>query len=149
MHLLAKRLQQVKLLPRVNSFKEAIQKMTGDVGVEVLQGTVIAVGPLRIQIKNDEKLVINSNVTYVPWHLTDYITKIDIEIPERIDSWTTVSGAHSHPPIYGGEHKHPLETFNIFGAKLTVYNALKIGEDVYLLSFNRGKQYFVLDRVEK
>jgi len=28
-----------------------------------------------------------------------------------------------------------------------VYNALKVGEKVHLLSLNNGKKYYVLDRV--
>lgn len=30
---------------------------------------------------------------------------------------------------------------------MTVHNALKAGEAVYLLKFNNGKNYLVLDRV--
>jgi hypothetical protein len=27
-----------------------------------------------------------------------------------------------------------------------VYNALKVGETVFILSFNQGKKYYILDR---
>ena len=30
---------------------------------------------------------------------------------------------------------------------MTVYNGLKVGEKVHLLSLNNGKKYYVLDRV--
>lgn len=96
------------------SLKQIIQGMTGD-GVEVLQGIVKSVSPLKIQIKNDEKLILSSNNAYVPWHLTDYKTELSFD--EKV--------------------KH----------KITVYNALKVGDEVHVLSFNHGKQYFVLDRV--
>ncbi len=32
-------------------------------------------------------------------------------------------------------------------SKMTIYNALKAGDKVHLLAFNRGKQYYVLDRM--
>ena len=42
--------------------------------VQVLQGIVKSASPLKIQIVNDEKLVIGPNITYVPRHLTNYTT---------------------------------------------------------------------------
>ena len=43
-------------------------------------------------------------------------------------------------------HIHSLQTFVIEGALMTVYNALKVGESVYLLRFNNGKSYIALER---
>ena len=43
-------------------------------------------------------------------------------------------------------HIHSLQTFVIEGALMTVYNALKVGESVYLLRFNHGKSYIALER---
>lgn len=43
-------------------------------------------------------------------------------------------------------HIHSLKTFIIEGALMTVYNALKVGESVYLLRFNDGKSYIALER---
>ena len=39
-----------------------------------------------------------------------------------------------------------LKTFSIESGLLTVYNALKTGESVYLLRFNDGKSYYALER---
>ena len=63
-------------------------------------------------------------------------------------------GAHSHPSAEGthghpdseGAHVNWLQDFNIYGATIKLYNALKYGETVYMLSFNHGKKYYVLDR---
>ena len=44
-------------------------------------------------------------------------------------------------------HSHNLSSFSLSGATITVKNALKVGERVHLLSFNKGKKYYVLDRV--
>ena len=43
-------------------------------------------------------------------------------------------------------HIHSLKTFSIESGLLTVYNALKTGESVYLLRFNDGKSYYALER---
>ncbi len=148
------------------SLKGLIQGLTND-GVTVVQGIVKAVNPLRIQIVNDEKLVIGSDVTYVPKHLTERTTAIDIMQEEgALDSQTALDGSHSHaysgttdiggsPPhahSYRGKtedtaHRHALQTFNIYKAKIKLYDALQVGEKVHLLAFNHGKQYYVLDRV--
>lgn len=43
-------------------------------------------------------------------------------------------------------HIHSLKTFSIESGLLTVYNALRTGESVYLLRFNDGKSYYALER---
>lgn len=137
------------------SLKEMFQGMIPE-GAEIMQGVVISASPLKIQMTNDEKLVINERITVVPWHLTDYTTKIDIEKRDgTIDSLTYEDGEHHHmypsSPPHGPttetKHKHALETYNIYQATIKVYNALKLGDLVYVLSLNNGKLYFVLDRV--
>ena len=95
------------------SIKQIIQWMAGG-ETEVVQGIVKSVSPLKIQITNDDKLVITENITYVPKHLTNYTVEVDMP-EDRIE--------------------------------ITIRNALKVNETVYVLSFKHGKQYYVLDRV--
>ncbi len=148
------------------SLKGIIQTLS-PTELEILQGVVISEAPLRIQMLNDNKHVITENLIIVPRHLTDYHTVVDIELAEgRIDSNTTTSGGHTHPysgttdpdgdPIhthyYSGttqssSHSHDMDDFNIYRANMTVYNALKEGETVHILSLNGGKRYYVLDRI--
>lgn len=150
------------------SIKSIFQQMaSAGREVEVLQGTVTSENPLRIQIANDEKLIVGPNNVYVPRHLTDYITIVDIEQSggQISDSTTETDGSHTHSysgntdsagdPSHrhhysgtteGKAHSHAIKSFNIFKAKMTVYNALKKGEQVHILSFHKGKQYYVLDR---
>ena len=83
-----------------------------------------------------------------------------------VNSKTATDGGHTHKyngnTENGGEpdhnhgykgtteetkHSHSLASFNIYKATMTVYNALKVGEKVHLLSFDNGKKYYVLDRV--
>lgn len=121
------------------SLKQLIQGMTGD-GVEVLQGIVKSASPLKIQIVNDEKLTIGPNITYVPRHLTDY--KADITGPNIQSYYYTGSGTDGGTAPVVPSHVHAIGRVQI-----TVHNALKTGEKVHVLSFNHGKQYYVLDRV--
>lgn len=137
---------------------------------EVLQGIVKSVNPLKIQIVNDEKLVIGPNITYVPRHLTDYKTTVDIvQGKGSVTGQTQADGHHthyykgvtdnadfssSHSHNYDGEthwteHSHYLDKLNIYGATMTVYNALKAGERVHVLSLNSGEWYYVLDRIDE
>ena len=118
------------------SLKGMFQGLAGE-GVEVLQGIVKSASPLKIQIVNDEKLVIGPNITYVPRHLTDYTTEVTV-------NWTTETASGGSGEAAYASHKH-----GITGRKtITVHNALKAGERVHILSFNHGKQYYVLDRTE-
>lgn len=117
------------------SLKQLFQGMAGD-GVEVLQGIVKSVGPLKIQIVNDEKLTIGPNITYIPRHLTDYSTEVTV-------SWRTENASGGSGDAAYASHSHAIT-----GRKsITVHNALKVGDRVHVLSFNHGKQYYVLDRV--
>ncbi|MCD8208770.1 MAG: DUF2577 domain-containing protein [Bacteroidales bacterium] len=76
------------------SLKGLIQGMCGG-EVELLRGTVTQASPLRIQIANDSSLVITETNTYVPRHLQDYTTTIDIS-GGNLNSATATAGSHSH-----------------------------------------------------
>lgn len=115
------------------SLKGLFQGLAGE-GVEVLQGIVKSASPLKIQIVNDEKLIIGPNITYVPRHLTDYTTTCSLAKGEK-------------GSVYGPANDGSRLTDFTFSGSITVYNALKVGEKVHILSFNHGKQYYVLDRV--
>lgn len=117
------------------SIKQLFQGMAGE-GAEVLQGIVKSVSPLKIQIVNDEKLTIGPNITYVPQHLTDYETEVTVK-------WQTESASGGSGDAAYAAHSHGITGRK----KITVHNALKVGEKVHVLSFNHGKQYYVLDRV--
>lgn len=143
------------------SLKGIIQSMMFD-SAELMQGTVISASPLKIQMVNDEKLIINERITVVPRHLSDYTTTATYTVGDgSLNSVTTTSGSHTHDggthgghgsgdgshTHSGGTHTHPLSTFTLTKGTITVYNALEVGESVYVLSLNKGKLYYVLDRV--
>ncbi len=147
------------------SIKQIMQQMTPQ-ALDVVQGTVIATAPLQIQLLNDSKMLVSGNILCIPRHLTNYTTTVSISLDSgTIDSITiegqgthghgpsgqhsghsSGSGEHTHPDSEG-KHLHKLETFNIANATMTVHNALGVGEQVYILSFDHGKKYYILDRV--
>ena len=143
------------------SLKGSFQGMM-PANAEIMQGNVISVSPLKIQMVNDEKLIINERITVVPRHLSDYTTEATFTVGKgTLTSVTTTSGSHQHSggthgghdggngshEHVGGTHSHPLSTYTLDHGTLTVWNALKVGEMVYVLSLNNGKLYYVLDRV--
>ena len=105
-----------------------------------LQGKVISASPLTIQADNDSKLIINSLLLIVPKHLSNYEAIVDIEVGDGVlDAETDTAGEDIH--------NHKLSTYTLKKGKIKVYNALKVGEKVHLLSLNNGKKYYILDRV--
>lgn len=102
----------------------------------ILEGFVLSINPLSIQgIKND-KLLLKESVLLLPKHLTDY----EIEIELSVDS----GGKYGLTSEKEG-HAHDLLSVQIKKGKIMLKNALKIGEQVYLLPCS-GK-YFILGRI--
>lgn len=143
----------------VASIKEAVQSMIPH-GAYVIEGTVTGISPLQITLTNDAKMILSSNSLILPRHLTNYSTMVNISDGSINSTTETGAGTHKHDSgeheghssgdgkhtHEGGSHVHNLATFTLAEAKVTVYNALREGEMVYLLSFNNGKQFYVLDR---
>ena len=142
------------------SLKGLIQGMIPD-SMGVVMGKVVSASPLKIQVVNDDKLLLTENLICLPRHLSDYTTTATFTVGRgSLNSVTTVSGNHEHSGgSHGGHtggsgehehgagpHNHPLASFTLTQGTLTVHNALRVGETVYLLSFNEGKKYYVLDR---
>lgn len=105
-------------MQEATSLRQMFQSMVPD-PVAVIQAVVISTNPLMVQAVNDDKLVLGSGLLCVPAHLSDYTVTVDI------------SGG-------GGSA--------IKGAVMTVRQSLRAGDRLYLLSFNHGKKYYILDR---
>lgn len=161
------------------SIKSLIQSFTKSEDGSVIEAKVIAVGPLRVQATNDDKLILNAGSLVVPRHLTDYTACMSYFLDKgTIAAYTEGDGRHNHGSSgnhihtdgahdghisgdgahehSGGEHVHTAEgphthhliSFSLKNGTFTVYNALKVGEIVYLLRYNDGKKYYILDRKE-
>ena len=129
--------------------KQLFQQMIPD-GPSVKEGIVTSTSPLSVTLKNDAKMILSANSLIVPRSLTDYQVEVDLETAlGTLTSKTKVDGKHTHDELTGGddgEHFHKLETFSVRDGVLMIHNALKKGDIVYLLAFNNGKQYYILDR---
>ena len=135
------------------SLKQLIQGMQVK-NIDIVEGEVISAAPLKIKLVNNEKMVLDKDIAVIPKHLTEYTVKVDITLPEgaALTSKTKPAGDHSHSAPGGatstdGNHTHDLDTFQITNAEMKVKNGLKKGDRVYILSFNYGKQYYIMDRV--
>ncbi len=129
---------------------------------ELLVGTILSVSPIRLQIENDEKLIVGPASVIVPKHLTDYEINMTIQLAGgTINSVTEGDGNHSHSGgshgghISGsgththsgdGTHPHHLVTFTLDGGTILLRDGLKIGDRVHVLALNGGKLYYILDR---
>lgn len=89
-------------------------------------GTVTSIKPLKVQITN--QFILPESLLIVPQHLTDY--EVDVTIP----SWTTSQNSN-HAHIVNGKNK------------MTIHNALKVGDHVALIRKTGGQSYYILDRI--
>lgn len=96
----------------------------------VLIGVVEVESPLRIRVKSDSKLYLTESNLYIPRWMQKHTLTVTIE-------GSTGSGG-------GDSHRHGLGGTR----KLTVDNRLRKDDEVYLLSFDKGALYYVLDLVK-
>lgn len=85
----------------------------------LLTGIVKKASPLEIQVESDSQLLLTESNLYVPRRMQAYTLDAEIE-----DSGGTTSAV-----------------------SITFDAGLKVGDEVYLLSFDKGAVYFVLDLV--
>lgn len=103
-------------MPEPQSVKEILSKILNQ-DLQIIKGSVVSSNPISVKASNDEKLIIPSQLLCVPHCLTDY--QVDLDIEED------------------GQKKR---------ITATIRNHLKIGDEVWLLSFKRGKKYLIIDR---
>lgn len=109
-----------------NSLKEAFQGMSRP-SAELIRGIVTAVAPVQIKAENDEKLVLCDTLR-IPQHLTNYMVSVTIPTSGEHSQYSG-NGSHSHTDV-----------------AMSVNNALKVGDVVYMLALSDGKEYLVIDR---
>lgn len=124
------------------SLKGLIQSLVPDTS-GIFQATVISTTPLKLQAVNDAKLIIPDTLLILPPHLTDYSAEVNIFLGDgKIESET-----EENETDYYDQHIHKLKTFELVGGQIIIKNALKVEEKVHVLPFNKGKKYYILDRV--
>lgn len=110
----------------VGGIKRAAQELNQNEKLcDLSYGTVISADPIKVQVTN--LLIIPTALLVVPQHLTNY------EMEVTIDWNTSTEDTHSHDTV--GKKK------------MTVHNALKVGDKVALLRKQGGQSYFIIDRI--
>lgn len=108
-------------MAKETSLRELMRAAVGIRTASIITGKVTDTDPIEISVDNDPKLVLDEDNVFIPKHLTDYTVSIHIS--------GTIDG-------------HTIGT-----RTCKVKNGLEEGDKVYLLSYDEGALYFVLDRV--
>lgn len=127
-------------------------------------GTVTSTSPLKVRVTN--QFTIPESLLVVPEKLTDYTVTVSMDWATTTEpnhshtySGTTNSASggsgeasfssHSHGysgTTHGaGEHNHRV--VSEAAKKITIHNALKVGDKVALIRKTGGQSYFILDRI--
>ena len=117
------------------SLTQLIRGMTKSEDGSVMEATVISTDPLRVQATNDDKLILSAASLTVPQRLTDHTEEITV-------SWNTENTGGGSGDAAFAPHGHILS-----GRKtVLIHGGLTEGDTVYLLRYNNGKKYYILDR---
>lgn len=100
---------------------------------KVFYGKVVSTAPLAINI--DQKYTVPKEFLVLTQKVTDYETTISIKEFETEENKEDAKLE---------KHTHPV---NIENKKVTIRNALKVGESVILLQMQGGQRYIVIDKV--
>lgn len=110
----------------VKAMKQAGVEATNAGGpVTVCFGKVMNTAPLQILV--DQKMTLGAAQLVLTRNVTDYETEVTVE-------WETETS---------DEHNHIL----IGKKKITIHNALMVGDDVVLIRQQGGQKYIVVDRI--
>ncbi len=117
-----------------NSLKELFQGMVPQ-SISLCSGEVTSTSPLAVQISNRSKMIATGITLACPKHLTDYTAYMTVNhITGDTGGGSGDASFESHHHSYSGKKS------------FLVHDGLKVGEEVYLLCFNNGEMYYILDR---
>lgn len=128
-------------MPDMTEFLKQMQevvKNTNEAGqpADYVFGTVTKASPLQIQVS--QKIVLTDAQLALTRNVTDY------EVNVSITGWKTqVKSGGTNAEAFAS-HNHDIE---ISGQKMTIHNALKVGDKVVMMKQKGGQQYLVIDRV--
>lgn len=130
----------------VNDFVKAIKKAAVEAvaasrPADITFGKVISENPLKIKV--DQKLILTTAQLVLTRDVTDYEIEMEPSLNEQPHFHLTeaTSGGSNYDSF--ASHTHRYEGRK----KFLVYNALKNGEEVILLSMSGGQKYIVIDRI--
>jgi uncharacterized pyridoxamine 5'-phosphate oxidase family protein len=128
-------------MPDMTEFLKQIQevvKNTNEAGqpADYVFGTVTKASPLQIQVS--QKIVLTDAQLALTRNVTDY------EVNVSITGWKTQTKSGGSGYAEFASHNHDIE---ISKSKMTIHNALKVGDKVVMMKQKGGQQYLVIDRV--
>lgn len=147
-------------LQNSTSIKGIIQSLAPE-QVRMMLAEVTGTDPLRVQTRNDDKLIIPANLLVVPEWLTDhkypaYIqTDAYVSSAEPSDDEARGRKIDTAPFTRDASCAHvdcsisPCSDHQYKAEWVIIQNHLCVGDVVVLLAFAGGKRYYVLDRVAK
>lgn len=107
--------------------------------VNILFGKVISVLPLKISV--EQKLILSEEQLILTSNVMNYKTKISFDNPEI----KNIVKNYSIDDVEGTNYK--LSFQEKVQNEVTVYNGLKINDEVILLQLQGGQKFLVLDKV--
>lgn len=128
-------------MPDMTEFLKQMQevvKNTNEAGqpADYVFGTVTKASPLQIQVS--QKIVLTDAQLALTRNVTDY------EVNVSITGWKTQTKSGGSGYAEFASHNHDVE---ISKSKMTIHNALKVGDKVVMMKQKGGQQYLVIDRV--
>jgi hypothetical protein len=128
-------------MPDMTEFLKQMQevvKNTNEAGqpADYVFGTVNKASPLQIQVS--QKIVLTDAQLALTRNVTDY------EVNVSITGWKTQTKSGGSGYAEFASHNHDIE---ISKSKMTIHNALKVGDKVVMMKQKGGQQYLVIDRV--
>lgn len=115
--------------------KAAIEAVEASNPTKLLYGTVKSISPLTINI--DQKFTIPEEFLVLTKNVKDY------EVELSLDDWFTENKSGGSGESAFSSHNHEVKGKK----KVTIHNALKVGDKVILLREQGGQKYIVLDKV--
>lgn len=136
--------------------KAAVEAVEASKPAGIVFGTVVAVNPLKISV--EQKLPLEEEDLILTDNVIDYDTELSFNDPTIEQLVKVGDNPIAKNAILTKNPQTPTETttpvilegqlkfMNKIKHKITIYNALKIGERVLMLRVQGGQQYVVLNR---
>lgn len=121
----------------------AVDAVNATKPTDITFGKVISTSPLKIQV--EQKLILSSAQLILARNVTDY--EVDVTV-----GWNTGNYSHTHTItdtyMGGGSASTDTHNHNVTGTKkMTIHNALSVGEMVIMMQMSGGQKYIVIDRI--
>ncbi|WP_083524921.1 DUF2577 domain-containing protein [Thermotalea metallivorans] len=121
--------------------KAGIQAVEQTAPVAIFLGIVKSVNPLVINV--EQRLDIPAEFLFLTDQVRDYKTKVSFDNPDI----KNIVKPYDMQDIPGTNYKITFQDAAI--NEITIYNGLKVGEQVVLLRVQGGQKFIVLNRVVK